>query len=235
MNDFQVLYEDEDVVVISKPAGVVVHRDAHHISGTVADWFFEQHPEAQSVGENPDRPGVVHRLDKDTSGALLLCKNQKSFEYMKNLFQTSGIQKTYKALVVGIPIQDQGVIDEPIARSTKNFQKRVVGGEQGRSREAITEYITTEKFSNSGYALLDVLPRTGRTHQIRSHFAHIGFPIACDYLYGGKRYKCPVESGRHMLHAYSLEWTLLSGKKIQVVAPIPQDFEDVLKILRKSG
>jgi len=231
MEELKVIYEDDDVLALAKPAGIVVHHDATHMSGTVVDWLLANRPEIKEVGD-PERPGIVHRLDKDTSGVLLVAKNQKTFLYIKNLFQTGGINKKYQTLVIGVMQNDDGIINEPIARSTKNFQKRVVGGGQGRSREAVTHYRVLERLPE--YTLVEASPKTGRTHQIRSHLAHIGYPIACDKLYGGKRYLCPADLGRQFLHAHSLTFVAPSGKKLELVSPLPKDLEGALEVLRTA-
>lgn len=231
MGEIRILYEDADIICLYKPAGVVVHHDARHMTGTIVDWVGEHYQDIRGVGD-PERPGIVHRLDKDTSGALLIARTQGSFEYLKKLFQTGGIQKTYTALVVGSVRNDTGVIDEPIARSTKHFEKRVVGGKQGRAREAVTEYRVTERFGEE-YTLLDAMPKTGRTHQIRSHLAHLGYPIVGDKLYGGKRYMTLPGLERQFLHAFSLDFTSPEGKAIHIEAPLAPDLVDVLKQLRK--
>lgn len=236
MQEFEVIYEDSDMLALNKPAGIVVHHDAYHSADTIVDWVKEHYPKIGGVGEDPLRPGIVHRLDKDTSGVLLIAKNQDSFLYLKNLFKIGGVQKTYKALVVGDVKNNEGVIDAPIARSTKNFQKRVVGGKQGRSREAITSYHVIKRFKAPLYGdltLLDVLPKTGRTHQIRSHVAHIGHPVVCDQLYGGKRFVCPEGLSRQFLHAFSIQLEDIRGKSLYIEAPLPADLSVLLEKLRK--
>lgn len=230
MVNIAVLYEDKDIIVLEKPAGMVVYHDVQHQSGTIIDWLFERYPDIHSVGDDPGRPGIVHRLDKDTSGVLVVARNQNSFQRLKKLFQTRDIQKTYSALVVGNIKNESGIIDTPIARSTKYFARRVVGGKQGRAREAITEYRVRERFKE--YTLLDVFPKTGRTHQIRSHLAHIGHPIACDTLYGGKKFMCPAGVERQFLHASSVEFVGPSGARMHFGAPLSEDLVDALNQLR---
>lgn len=245
-----VLYEDDSLLALAKPAGMVVHHDARHVSGTIVDWLLERYPGIRGVGEDPSRPGIVHRLDKDTSGVLLVAKNQAAYVYLKKLFQTrldrnvggDGMQKTYIALVVGSVKNNTGMIDAPIARSTKHFEKHVVGGKQGRAREAITYYKVIEKFinkeaqsSHDDYTLLEVRPQTGRTHQIRSHLAHIGHPIVCDALYGGKRFVCPTGLERQFLHAASLEFISPSGVRMHFDAPLAEDLRQILTVLRKKA
>ncbi len=237
MLEIKVLFKNKDILVIEKPAGMVVHHDARHKSETVVDWLLENYPDVESVGEDPERPGIVHRLDKDTSGVLIIARNQKSFLHLKKLFQTGGVRKIYNALVVGNVKNDSGIINASIARSTKHFEKRVVGGKQGRAREAITEYKVAGRIKLSGgeFTLLEVRPRTGRTHQIRSHLAHLGHPVVCDNLYGGKRFVCPVGLGRQFLHASSVEFVGLSGKKIYIKASLPKDLRDAIKQLRNGA
>lgn len=231
MNTPEVIHEGADFVVLAKPAGMVVHHDAQHTSGTVVDWLLEHYPDVRGVGENAERPGIVHRLDQDTSGALIVARTQEMHQYLKKLFQTGGVTKVYQALVVGNVKNDSGIINAPIARSTKNFARRVVGGKQGRSREAITEYKVRERLSaeEGDFTLLDVFPKTGRTHQIRSHFAHLGYPVACDALYGGKRFVCPSGLGRQFLHAFSLEYVAPNGTRAYFEAPLPEDLVRCLK------
>jgi 23S rRNA pseudouridine1911/1915/1917 synthase len=231
-NNIEIIYEDEDILALSKPAGIVVHHDAKHISDTIVDWLLKKYPNLKGVGDDPERPGIVHRLDKDTSGVLIVARNQKTFLYLKNLFQTGGVQKIYLALVVGFVKKDSDIINAAIARSTKYFEKRVVGGKQGRSREAITEYHVRERFKEE-YTLLDVSPKTGRTHQIRSHMAHIGHPIACDKLYGGRLFVCPAGLERQFLHAVSIEFVSPSGAQMHFDVPLAEDLEKCLTVLRK--
>ena len=234
MEEPKIIYEDSDVLALSKPAGMVVHHDAQHTSGTVVDWLLEKYPEINNV-RDVERPGIVHRLDKDTSGVLLVAKNQRAYEYLKKLFQDGGITKKYFALVVGNIKNDSGIIDAPIARSTKHFEKRVVGGKQGRSREAVTEYKVLERLA--GYTYIEASPKTGRTHQIRSHLAHIGHPVVCDKLYGGKLYQCPAGLTRQFLHAHSLSFCTLDGTRLEIEAPMPDDLSRALKqlVLNRVG
>ena len=234
MEEPKIIYEDSNVLALSKPAGMVVHHDAQHTSGTIVDWLLEKYPEINNVGD-VGRPGIVHRLDKDTSGVLLIAKNQRAFEYLKKLFEIGGITKKYFALVVGNMKNDSGIINAPIARSTKHFEKRVVGGKQGRAREAVTGYRVLERLA--GYTYIEASPKTGRTHQIRSHLAHIGHPVVCDKLYGGKLYQCPAGLTRQFLHAHSLSFAGLDGTKLEIEAPMPDDLSRALKqlVLNRVG
>lgn len=217
------IYEDEDIIVVDKPAGLSVHPDAHHAGGTLLDIVQKKYPEAR----------LVHRLDKDTSGLLIAAKHEAAYEYMKEQFKNRTISKKYFALVVGELKQDEGEIKLAIERSTKDFKKRVatpVVSETARAAE--TYFQVVERFD--GYTLLGVTPRTGRTHQIRSHLSSIGYPVACDHLYGGKRYACPAGLERQFLHAYSLEFTAPNGERLKLEIDLAADLANALKKLARK-
>ncbi|MDO8482358.1 MAG: RluA family pseudouridine synthase [bacterium] len=233
----QILFEDEDVAVINKPAGLVVHSDGKTVEPALTDWVLENYPETKGVGEPTklssgemiDRPGIVHRLDRETSGVLVIAKNQKAFEFLKKQFQDREMEKTYRAFVYGEVKNDEGVIDRPIARSTGDFRKWTAErGRRGVEREAITEYTVLAK--HEGFSFLDVHPKTGRTHQIRVHLKAISHPIVCDKLYASNR-ECALGFSRLALHAFSLKFKLLGGKELTVEAPYPDDFKKALKVL----
>ena len=217
VEQLEIIYEDVNLVVFNKPAGVNF------------DWVLESKPDLIPV----------HRLDKDTSGIILFAKNEKSAEYLKSLFQAHQIKKTYLALVVGNIKNDKGTIDLPIGRSKKTPLKRVAVGEQrGKIREAVTEYQVIKRFDDltrhnapalGGYTLVEAYPKTGRTHQIRSHFAAIGHPVVCDKLYAGKKFFCPSRLTRQFLHASGLEFNLQSGSRLRLEADLPEDLKTVLK------
>lgn len=223
-SDLTVLYDDTDVLAVDKAAGVVVHPDAHHADGTLLDAVQKKYPKA----------ALLHRLDKDTSGALLIAKDESSpaFSYFKSLFHDHKISKTYIAMVSGVIAKDSGVIDLPIGRSTKDPRKRATMGKGGKSRPAVTEFTVRERLEKGGATLLEVRPRTGRTHQIRSHLASIGHPVVCDALYGGKRYLCPPHLSRQFLHASELVFTTERGSRVSVVSPLPADLNRAIKELR---
>lgn len=211
----QVIYEDENLVAFNKPAGVNF------------DWALETNPSLISV----------HRLDKDTSGIILFAKNQKTADYLKHLFQTHQIKKTYLTLVVGNIKNNTGVIDLPIGRSAKDPIKRVAKGKmRGAIREAKTEYKVIKRFKDppagqAGLTLVEVYPKTGRTHQIRSHFAAIGHPVVCDKLYGGRNSKCPAGLSRQFLHAAAIEFTLTGGSRLRLEADLLGDLKETLNLL----
>ncbi|NUQ57206.1 MAG: RluA family pseudouridine synthase [Candidatus Paceibacter sp.] len=243
-SDIKIIYQDNDVIAVNKPAGIVAHRanlkskilnlKNEKEDVFLTDWLVEKFPEIKRVGDKPElRPGIVHRLDKDTSGVLVVAKNQKAFEYLKSLFQKKEIVKKYVALVEGNLKKDKGIIDLPIGRSKSDFRKKLASEEaRGELREAITEYKVLEKFPD--YTLVEAYPKTGRTHQIRVHFKAIGHPVACDSLYGGRKSKCPEGLNRHFLHANFLELNLPSGARIKLEADLPPDLENALAILRQN-
>jgi len=203
-----IIYEDKDLVALNKPAGVDF------------DWALAEKSELLPV----------HRLDKDTSGVILFAKNEKAAEYLKKLFQSREIKKTYLTLVVGEIKDKEGKIELTIGRSKKTPLKRVaIGEKRGKIREAVTEYKVLKRLEE--FTLVEVYPKTGRTHQIRSHFAAIGHPVVCDKLYAGKRFACPAGLSRQFLHAFSLELTLPSGTRTRLEAELPVDLEKVLQKL----
>lgn len=245
-----IIYEDNDIIAVNKPAGMPVHPDKTHKEGTLIQEIIKLHPGIKKVGDSPDgeRSGVVHRLDKDTSGVLIIAKNQSAFEYLKSLFKNRKIVKKYIALVEGEIKNNSGIINLPIGRSRSDFRKKLAlpaGGltswnAKGELREAITEYKILERFINVQhsvshmYTLVEAYPKTGRTHQIRVHFKAIGHPVVCDALYGGKKARCPFGLGRHFLHANFLEFTAPSGIKLKLEAGLPDDLETTLQSLRKN-
>jgi 23S rRNA pseudouridine1911/1915/1917 synthase len=231
----QIIYEDKDVIAMNKPAGMAVHHDLHHTAGTLVDFALARWPEMKTVGDEPElRPGIVHRLDRDTSGVIVLAKNQPAFEHLKKLFQEHKIIKTYLALVVGELKTKEGVIDMSIGRGQKDPTKRAVSrNARGKMREAVTRYKVVKRFP--GLSLLSVTPETGRTHQIRVHLAAIKHPIVGDRLYGGKFLsKCPPNLKRQFLHAASLELDLPSGVHLKFEAELPPDLTTALAVLVSS-
>lgn len=229
-----VIYQDNDLVVINKPAGVSVHKGVAEKEETIADWLVEKFPEVKTVGDDSRlRPGIIHRLDKETSGVLIIARNQNSFEFIKKQFQRREVVKKYLALVEGELKKNKGVISLPIGKSQSDFRKKsAFANAKGGLREAITEYEIREKFSSC--ALVEVYPKTGRTHQIRVHFKAIGNPVVCDSLYGGKKMICPFSLARHFLHANFLEFIAPSGIRLKIEADLPEDLEKVLKGLREK-
>lgn len=225
MEKIKIIYEDDNILAVNKPAGLLVHGP-----DSLVDWLIEKYPEIKKVGEDPERPGIVHRLDKDTSGVLLVAKNQKEFEYLKKQFQDRKIKKKYIALVEGNIKDKEGIINLPIAKSKSDFRKRsAVGKTIGKEREAVTEYKVIKKFEK--FTLVEAYPKTGRTHQIRVHFKAIGHPVVCDKLYGPKKQICPSGLTRQFLHANAIEFNLPDGSRLQLEADLPRDLQNALDML----
>ncbi len=219
-----IIFEDEDMLVIDKPAGIAVHP-GHGIQDiTIAEWFVHKYPEVKEVGENTERPGIVHRLDKDTTGVLLLAKTQKAYDHLKLQFQKRHVEKEYLALVFGEVSSTDGRINQPIARSKRNPMRRTVDPE---GKPAITEW-KKERIVNDKYTLMRVFPFTGRTHQIRVHMHFIRHPIGGDTLYTFKRKKSPEGTKRQLLHAEKLRIKKPNSKRETFIAPLPEDFEKIL-------
>jgi 23S rRNA pseudouridine1911/1915/1917 synthase len=233
MENIKIIYENEEVIVINKPAGLVVHSDGKTNKPTLTDWIIENYPEIKDVGEPAiyngkkiARPGTVHRLDRETSGVIVLAKTQESFLNLKKQFQERTTEKIYNAFVYGAIKKEKGIIDRPIGKSRSDFRKwSAQRGARGEMREAVTEYKVLNK--NKDFSCLEVSPKTGRTHQIRVHFKAINHPVVCDKLYAPKR-ECGLGFGRLALHARSLSFKLQSGETITVEAEFPQDFENAL-------
>lgn len=246
----KVLYEDKDILAIDKLSGISVHpavEQAHYGAGPdgkkkeefITDWVLKNYPKTKDVGEpiffegtEIKRPGVVHRLDKDTSGVLILAKNKKAYEFLKKQFQNRTIKKIYLAIVSGWVKEDHGIINKPIGRSPSDFRRRLAGrGARGELREAITEYKVLKRFGDkkgNKFTYLEISPKTGRTHQIRVHMKYLNHPVACDSLYNPTG-SCPLGLERLALHAKSIEFTSLSGEKIKVESPVPKEMLKMVK------
>lgn len=222
-----IVFENDDLIVVNKPAGMVVHPAAGHASGTLVNAMLGYDPEIEGIG-GEERPGVVHRLDKETSGLILLAKNDRAHRWLQDQFRLRKVEKTYLALVDGKPPTPSGRVETYIGRDPSH-RKRMAIVSESRGREAISEYKTLESFAN--HTLLEFHPLTGRTHQIRLHCAFLGCPIVGDEVYGRK--KPTVEIDRHFLHAFYLKIALPGEKEPQVFeAELPEDLLDVLSALR---
>jgi 23S rRNA pseudouridine1911/1915/1917 synthase len=254
MNDPKVIFENDDFVVIDKPAGLMVH--AARISAakikrnkviersqepTLTDWLVAHWPAMATVGDDPVlRPGIVHRLDKGTSGVMIVAKTQASFEKLKKLFQSHEMKKTYTALVVGIPKEEKGIIDRPIGIKNGTLKRSIHAATM--AKPAVTEYEVKKKYQRAdaesqekSFSLLEVHPKTGRTHQIRVHLASIGHPIVGDPLYGSRHKALKndedalfVDAPRLMLHAQALEFADGEGNRFAFEASLPTDFIEVI-------
>ena len=221
----KIIFEDENVVVINKQAGIQVHPSHNEKTNTIANALIKYFPKIKNVhDESKDaflRPGIVHRLDKDTSGVLAVAKNQKAFNELKKLFKDRKISKKYVAICEGIFAQKEGLIEKPIARST-SYRKQVIARENTltKIRKAETRYKVIKEQDN--FSVVEVFPKTGRMHQIRIHLASEGHPVVGDLVYGKNS-----SVKRQLLHAEELKFELL-GKKYDFLASLPPDFKNFL-------
>jgi 23S rRNA pseudouridine1911/1915/1917 synthase len=222
-----VLYEDDFLIAIDKPAGIQTHPAGNPARDTISHFIVSKYPKLRKVGENPLRPGIVHRLDRETSGVLVIAKTKEAFEKLKKLFQDRSIEKTYIALVYGHLPELEGIIDKPLMRHTKKLKRVVAKIENTTARPALTLYRVVTRYLD--FDLLEVAPKTGRTHQIRAHFASLGHPIVGDKLYAFKniRREKKLFPSRQMLHAFRLQFELF-GKKYDFHTLIPKDFRSLL-------
>ena len=224
-----IVFENEDLIVVNKPAGMVVHPAAGHSSGTLVNAVLGYEPDIEGIG-GEERPGVVHRLDKETSGLILLAKNERAHRWLQDQFRLRKVDKTYLALVDGKPPTPSGRVESYIGRDPSH-RKRMAIVSESRGREAISEYKTVESFRD--HTLLEFHPLTGRTHQIRLHCAFLGCPIVGDEVYGRKNFSVVIE--RHFLHAYRLKIILPGEKEVKMFeAPLPEELEQVLVSLRNA-
>lgn len=247
-----IIFENEYLLAVNKPAGLVVHSDGKTKEPTLCDWLISKYPEMKGVGEplivakgtpaehTIDRPGIVHRLDRDTTGVVVVAKTQESFEQLKEQFQERETEKTYRAFVWGQVKEDTGIIERPIGRSKNDFRKwSAERFARGELREAITEYKVLDRITHlpadgketgdqkkipHASTYIEVYPKTGRTHQIRVHFKAINHPIICDALYA-PNHPGILGFNRTALHAYKIKISDLAGVEHEFTAPLPPDFE----------
>ena len=260
----EIIYEDENILILNKPAGLVVHDDGKvrpEKEKTLCDWVLENYPEMENVGEPMEirvnshkvaktkkekaeksekseidnyitikRPGIVHRLDRETSGVIVLAKTQETFDFLKEQFQERKVEKVYNAVIWGNIKTDEGFVDVPIGRSGKDFRQWSASrGARGQLRDAVTDYKVLARFEDAGerFSLLEVRPKTGRTHQIRVHMKYLNNPIICDSLYAENRPKV-LGFNRTALHARQITIEIPEKGKKTFEAPYPEDFVDLL-------
>ena len=224
-----IVFENDDLLVVNKPAGMVVHPAAGHSSGTLVNAVLGYDPEFGEIS-GEERPGVVHRLDKETSGLIVMAKNDAAHRWLQDQFRLRKVEKVYLALVDGAPPTPTGRVEAAIGRDPSHRKKMAILP-PGKGREAISEYKTLESFKS--HTLLEFHPLTGRTHQIRLHCAFLECPIVGDKVYGRKSQS--VQLDRHFLHAARLKITLPGEKKPrQFEAPLPEELEEVLVELRNK-
>ncbi len=238
----RIIFEDDDILAINKPAGIVVHSDGKTVEPSVSEWLVKKYPEAKNVGEMIrleggdiiDRSGVVHRLDRDTSGVLLLAKTQKGYEHLKKQFQDRTIQKTYYAFVYDNVKEDHGTISLKIGKSPSDFRKYSAGrGAMGEMRDATTYFQVLKRgdglpAGRQGFTLVEAKPKTGRTHQIRVHFTAQQRPVVGDKLYASSKENI-LGFKRLALHARRVEFKDLNNNPQILVADFPEDFLNAFK------
>ncbi|MHC1785352.1 MAG: RluA family pseudouridine synthase [Anaerolineaceae bacterium] len=224
----KIIFENEDLILVNKPAGMVVHPAAGHSSGTLVHAALAHAPDMEGIG-GEIRPGVVHRLDKDTSGLILIAKNEHTQQALQDQFRLRQVKKTYLALVDGMPPTPKGRVEAPIGRDPSHRKQMAVVTAK-RGREAVTEYFTLEKFPH--HTLIEAHPLTGRTHQIRLHMAFLGCPIVGDRVYGFMHPSLPLN--RQFLHAARINFVVPGEKETRTFeAPLPEDLSQILDDLRK--
>lgn len=243
----KIIHDEKDFAVIDKPAGLVVYPGTKHEGKTLINGLLAVWPEIRNVGDPPVgglqlRPGIVHRLDKDTSGIMIIAKNNAAFQYFKNSFKDKKIEKTYTALVFGHIAGKEGRIDLSIRRSKSNPVKQVAVSNTsalgGEAREAVTYFKTLKYFSDkekNQYTLVEVKPKTGRMHQIRVHLTAVGHPVVGDKIYWKKENRQLPEVSGQLLHASAIKFTLPSGKETEFTSPLPDNFSDFLKTLKENS
>lgn len=236
-NEIKIIYEDDDVLVVNKPAGLLVHPDGHKPADTVVDWFLTRCPQAREVGESQlsstgeklERSGVVHRLDRDTSGVLILAKHQAAFEALKRQFHDRLARKEYRAFVYGLMSEVWGSINRPIGRHARDFRLRSAErGSRGQRRQAVTDWecLASGQYEGEAFSYLKLKPKTGRLHQIRVHLKAISRPVVGDTLYAPKQVAISNNLGlnRLALHAFRLRLVLPVGREECFEAPLPESF-----------
>ncbi|MBN1871444.1 MAG: RluA family pseudouridine synthase [Candidatus Omnitrophica bacterium] len=223
--DLDIIYEDDKIIIVNKPAGMVVHPAPGNFSGTLVNALLYHTKNLSRIGE--DRPGVIHRLDKDTSGLIVIAKDEPTHAALSRQFSRRTTEKSYIAVVEGVVQLDNGVISYPIGRHARDRKKMAV--KFSDSKECITRYHVIERFGNN--TLLDVKPETGRTHQIRVHLAYIGHPVTGDMTYGKNKKSILIR--RQALHAHSITFVHPGSKKrVSFSAPLPDDMKDLIEKLK---
>ena len=233
-----ILFENQDILILNKPAGIMVHGDGKSAEQTLVDYVLEKYPTIKGVGdpatfdgEPIERSGVVHRLDKETSGVIMFAKTQASFEYLKQQFKDRQVQKEYHAFVWGHFKEEKGFVDEPIGRNKNDFRKWTAGrGMRGETREAYTNWEVMQSFEDEKkekFSLMKLFPKTGRTHQLRVHMKYLQRPIVSDHTYAPS-FPDALGFGRVALHAKKVSLLGLSGESIGIEAPYPADFAAAL-------
>ena len=224
-----IIFENDQIIVVNKPSGMVVHPGAGNHTGTLVNALLAHFPPIRDVGA-VDRPGIVHRLDKETSGVMVFAKTEKAYRWLVKQFKSQDVYKSYLALVDGHPPTPTGRIEAPIARDSRT-RTRMVVGVQGQGKPAVSEYHLLREFNR--HTLLEVHPITGRTHQIRVHLSYLGVPVVGDTLYGRRRPS--ISLGRIFLHAKTLQLRLPGERNLRnFEAPVPDALQSVLLELQEQ-
>ena len=237
-----ILYEDQHLVAVNKPSGMIVHPAKGHWQGTLASALAHHFGENLSTTGGPTRPGIVHRLDRDTSGVIVVAKTNQAHEHLAAQFKDRTTEKQYLAIVQGVPGRDADVIDEPIGPHPHIRERMAIRRDHRDARESVTKYEVVERFR--GFALVRCFPKTGRTHQIRVHLAHAGTPVLCDKAYGNQSRinadelvgKAP--GGETVLHRQALHAERLAlrqpqtGDRLVFEAPLAADLASVARLLQ---
>jgi len=225
--DLDIRYEDDDVIVINKPAGLIVHPTASTKEHTLVEGVLAHCKDLSGIN-GVLRPGVVHRIDKDTTGLIIMAKNDKAHQFLADQLADKTMHRKYYALVIGVIPHENGTIDAPIGRNPQDRQTMAVTEKNGKN--AITQFFVKERFKNNTFVECHL--KTGRTHQIRVHMQYIGFPIVNDPKYAPKRQR----GNGQLLHAFELTFIHPTTKKLMTItAPIPQNFQEALDKLREEG
>lgn len=242
--NIELIYTNEDYIIISKPAGISVHKSGQREEYTISDWVLEQFPQTKEVGEpltigtgeKISRHGIVHRLDKDTSGIMIIALTQKGYEFFKKQFKEREIKKYYRAFLYGNLKDDHITIQEPIGRHEKDFRKRTTGKNvRGATKPAITFFhvLNRYKVGVDPVLFVEAQPKTGRTHQIRVHARYMQHPVIADSLYATRKEKL-LGFTRLALHAYKLSFVDMEGYTKEYVAQYPEDFTKAIELCENA-
>lgn len=243
----EIIFENDEVLVINKPCGLLVHADGRSDGETVVDWFLDYFPAGKGVGEPQsvagvtlERSGVVHRLDRETSGVMIMAKTQEAFAHLKKQFHDRIVKKEYRAFTYGHVREKYGTVDRPIGRSASDFRlKSAQRGARGTMREAVTEWelIGIGEYKEEAFSYVKLKPKTGRTHQLRVHLKAVDRPIVGDTLYAPAQFERSNNLGleRLALHAHQLEIVLPDTEAKRFIAPLPVSFEQAADHLHEDG
>lgn len=227
-----IVVEEKNFVIVDKPAGLLVHPTEHGHESTLIDQLLELYPEIRQIGEDPLRPGIVHRLDREVSGVMVIARTWEMYEHLKTQFAERKVQKEYHAIVHGIPSKQTGEITFSIGRSVRR-KGRMAAKPEREGKRAVTTYEILESFPN--YAYLKLMPKTGRMHQIRAHCLAFGHPIVGDTLYHPSRRKNELHALRPLLSSVTLTFLDLTGNQRSFSVPLPIDMQQALAHLRGTG